>query len=193
MKFMTNNLLTADHAGVGELFGELDAALGAGIKTRAFALLDLAWARLAVHIRAEHLCLFPAIREALADANQAQAEAVLTSDEAQALIAQLREDHNFFMTELSSAITSMRELQLAPDAKSEREVLRHVREKVASVASRLDIHNRLEEERLYSLPANLLPAGEEARLMARVRHELENMPPRFSDPERPENMCGGPG
>jgi hypothetical protein len=185
---MTSGLLTNDHAEVGELFGELDAALEAGSRSRAFALLDLVWARLAVHIRAEHLCLFPAILEALAGTHQAQEEAVLSSGEAHDLIAQLRDDHNFFMDELSSAVKTMRELQLVPDDKSDAQVLRHMRGKVASVASRLDIHNKLEEEHLYRWPADLLSAAEEANLTARVRHEIENMPPRFADPEQPENV-----
>ena len=56
--------MASDHAEVGDLLNEIDAALKSGDATRAFTLLDLAWARLAIHIRAEHLCLFPAILNA---------------------------------------------------------------------------------------------------------------------------------
>jgi hypothetical protein len=176
---MTSNLLRDDHAEVGGLFKELDTALGAGDKRRAFALLDLVWARLAVHIRAEHLCLFPAIIDALASHPQAESEAVVTSVEAQDLIARLRDDHNFFMNELSSAVKAMRELLSAPGDKMEARRMCEVRQLVAAVGNRLDEHNRLEEERLYSLPADLLASAEQARLLACIRSELENLPPRF--------------
>jgi hypothetical protein len=176
---MTSNLLRDDHAEVGGLFKELDAALGAGDKSHAFALLDLVWARLAVHIRAEHLCLFPAIIDALAILPQAESEAVVISVEARDLIARLREDHNFFMNELSSAVKTMRELLSAPGDKMEARGMREVRQIVAAVGSRLNEHNRLEEERLYSLPADLLASAEQARLLTCVRREIENLPPRF--------------
>jgi hypothetical protein len=176
---MASNLLRDDHAEVGGLFKELDAALGIGDKSRAFALLDLVWVRLAVHIRAEHLCLFPAILNALAGLPQAQSEAVVTSVEAQDLIARLRDDHNFFMTELSSAVKVMRELQSGRDDEAEGRGLRDVRQKITAVGSRLNEHNRLEEERLYGLPANLLTAVGLARLLARMRREIKNLPPRF--------------
>ncbi len=176
---MTSNPLIDDHAEVGGLFRELDAALGAGDKRRAFALLDLVWARLAVHIRAEHLCLFPAILAALAALPEARGEATVTAVEAQDVIARLREDHNFFMDELASAIKVMRELQSAPDDEAQARRLRDVWRKITVVGSRLDEHNRLEEERLYRWPAASLTDDEQARLLARVRRELENLPPRF--------------
>src|SRR5437764_14237253 len=55
----TESLLEEDHASLGGLIEELCAALDGSDVARSFALLDLVWARLAVHIRAEHLCLFP--------------------------------------------------------------------------------------------------------------------------------------
>lgn len=177
---MTTDFLTHDHAEIGDLFKELDAALGAGDTSRTFALLDLVWARLAVHIRAEHLCLFPAILDALARLPQAQSEAVVTPAEAQGLIARLHDDHNFFMNELSSAVKVMRELQSGRDANAAARGLRDIRQKVTAVGNRLDEHNRLEEERLYRWPADLLTAVEFARLISHVRREVENLPPRFT-------------
>lgn len=177
---MTSNLLRDDHAEVGALFRELDAALDAADQSRAFALLDLMWARLAVHIRAEHLCLFPAILDALAKSPKAQRETVVTSLAAEVLIARLRADHNFFMNELSSAIKVMRESGSEPEDEAKERTLRDVREKVAAVFSRLEEHNRLEEEQLYRWPASLLTVNEQAQLLARVQREVENLPPRFA-------------
>jgi hypothetical protein len=176
---MTSNLLRDDHAQVGALVKELDAALGREDAARSFALLDLVWARLAVHIRAEHLCLFPAILDALAELPEAQSEAVVTSFEAKDLIAHLREDHNFFMNELASAIKVMREMGSAPSDERVARALRSVRRKVNAVGHRLEQHNRLEEERLYRWPASLLTTTEQARLLARVAREVENLPPRL--------------
>jgi hypothetical protein len=180
---MTTNLLRDDHAEAGALFKELDSALGAGDTRRAFALLDLAWARLAVHIRAEHLCLFPAILDALALLPKDQSEVVVTLDEAQAVVAQLRDDHNFFMNEFSSAIKTMRELLAAPDDQSEAQRLRGVRQKIATISSRLEKHNDLEEAQVYRWPDQILNKAQQTRLMAQLRREIRNLPPRFADPE----------
>ena len=64
---MTEDFMEQDHAALGEIFHQLDSALGEGDRVRAFELLDLAWARLAVHIRAKHLHLFPAVFNTLAE------------------------------------------------------------------------------------------------------------------------------
>ena len=64
---MADDFMEQDHTALGEIFRQLDAALAGGDTIRAFEVLDLAWARLAVHIRAEHLYLFPAVLNALAE------------------------------------------------------------------------------------------------------------------------------
>lgn len=56
-----NESLASDHAELDELLGELFAAFEAGEIELIYRTLDLFWARLAMHIRAEHLHLFPAI------------------------------------------------------------------------------------------------------------------------------------
>ena len=58
------SVLADDHSEIDTLMGDLLSALEEGNKSKAFARLNLLWARLAVHIRAEHLCLFPSILEA---------------------------------------------------------------------------------------------------------------------------------
>lgn len=57
--------LARDHGELDLLFAELRVAFEAGDIREIHLRLDLFWARLAVHIRAEHLQLFPAIVRAL--------------------------------------------------------------------------------------------------------------------------------
>jgi hypothetical protein len=64
MKNPVESLLEDDHASLGQLFAYLDEELARPDIARAFELLDLFWARLAVHIRAENLHLFPALANA---------------------------------------------------------------------------------------------------------------------------------
>jgi hypothetical protein len=57
-----NNLLASDHDELDELLDKLFASFDAsGSVEQIYQKLDLFWARLAVHIRAEHLHLFPLI------------------------------------------------------------------------------------------------------------------------------------
>ena len=64
MNNSVESLLEDDHAALGELLAELDSELAKPNFVRGFELLDLFWARLAVHIRAENLHLFPALANA---------------------------------------------------------------------------------------------------------------------------------
>lgn len=58
------DLLVNDHAELDLLLRGLPAEFDRGAARDVLAKLDLAWARLAVHIRAEHLHLFPALLKA---------------------------------------------------------------------------------------------------------------------------------
>src|SRR3982750_973169 len=108
------SVLAHDHSEVDTLIHELLAALGEGNKTQSFARLDLLWARLAMHIRAENLCLFPAILAALDNVIGTPQDGVPSLEEASMMIARLRDDHDFFMRELVSAVKTMREVKAAP-------------------------------------------------------------------------------
>jgi hypothetical protein len=55
-----------------------------------------------------------------------------------------------------------------------------VRRAVEAVAARLEEHNALEEERVYSWTQQLMP-DEEAQLAVDIRRELTNLPPRFDE------------
>jgi hypothetical protein len=168
-------VLADDHSEIDILIGDLLAALDEGEKSKTFARLDLLWARLAVHIRAEHLCLFPSILEA----NFSDTCNSLTFQEAQREIDKLRLDHDFFMRELGTTVNTLRKQQTRSNHGVISKQLRDVRRSVLKVQSRLDTHNQLEENHVYKWVNVVLDEAKRLTLMARIRHEMENMPPRF--------------
>ena len=176
---MISELMERDHHQLSVLLKDLLSALDEQALSTTFELLDLFWARLAVHIRAENLCLFPALLGAFSG-EQRNAVGAPTFDEVKSAVETLRSDHNFFMEQLSKAVNSMR------DAKSEKNshrtitICEEVRRIVAAVSERLSEHDRLEEEHVYKWTDCLLKAAESDRLRDAVRRELENMPPRFT-------------
>jgi hypothetical protein len=175
----TERLLAADHAELDELSRGLRANLDRGDAAGAFATLDLFWARLAMHIRAENLHLFPAILAALAHAAEGRADLTPAPGEVREAVAQLRGDHDFFMHELARAVNMMREVLPTSEGGQTLAVVRDVGRIMRAVEERLAGHNSLEEEFVYGLPAVLLSAAGQAALAARVEHELTNLPPRF--------------
>jgi hemerythrin superfamily protein len=148
--------LLDDHNAVGEVLKQLLTALDNKDVQTSHAKLDLLWARLAVHIRAEHLHLFPAIAS--------------KTTAAQPTIETLRVDHDFFMRELAHAIRLLR------DETNLTAVTGIVRE----VEKRLTTHNEIEEHQIYRWSSTMLTEPEQLDLLARINAELENRPPRFS-------------
>ena len=59
--------------------------------------------------------------------------------------------------------------------------IERVRQMIAKVRDRLEVHNKLEEDMVYRWPARLLETAEQAALEVRIRGELKNLPPRFRD------------
>lgn len=173
-----NDILVDDHAEVGALLGGLWDAFDGGDAREVLAKLDYVWARLAMHIRAEHLHLFPALSQA-AGAGPASPDAP-TPQEVYASIERLREDHDLFMRELAGAVNETRSLA-AEGVSAGGARLRQVRERVLAVAERLAEHNRLEEEQAYLWQGSLLDGAARAGLSAAMRREVENVPPRFSN------------
>jgi hypothetical protein len=149
--------LSDDHDAVSEILEQLLTALDHKDVQTSYSRLDLLWARLAVHIRAEHLHLFPAIASKL--------------PEVQPMIDRLRVDHDFFMRELARAIGILR-----TDAK-----LDAVRDAVLEIETRLATHNEIEEREIYRWSSTMLTEPEQLELFARINAELENRPPRFSE------------
>lgn len=165
--------LAEDHSELDALLGELFAALDENDARQAFQKLDYFWARLAMHIRAEHLHLFPAILNRF---GQAEIISAPNLETAQNALEKLREDHDFFMRELAAAIKQMRETL---DGKSKNDGgLRAVEEKIRAVRNRLEKHNELEETEVYQWLA-FMDESTRLDLNERMKKELENLPPRF--------------
>ena len=157
--------LSDDHNAVGEVLKQLLTALDSNDVATSHSKLDLLWARLAVHIRAEHLHLFPAVTNRLPDA--------------QVIVDQLRMDHDFFMRELAQAIAILRDLSI--DRAAYEAELRAVGDAVRAVEKRLATHNDVEEDEVYRHLGIILTHTEQSDLLARINAELQNRPPRFSE------------
>ncbi|HEX6732980.1 MAG TPA: hemerythrin domain-containing protein [Pyrinomonadaceae bacterium] len=176
---MTNSiesLLGNDHESLAELLTELDSAFGKADAVSAFELLDLFWARLAVHIRAENLHLFPAIATAATSLFTGKGS-LPTSEEAHNILLQLRSDHDFFMKELAQMIKVARELTGREEVPP-REI-KELRRRMTDIRKRLETHNLLEERLVYTWPSLLFDEKSVAALGDGLRAELENLPPRF--------------
>ncbi|HEU4837488.1 MAG TPA: hemerythrin domain-containing protein [Pyrinomonadaceae bacterium] len=158
MVAQTRERLLDDHHAVSEVLKQLLTALDNKDVETSYARLDLLWARLAVHIRAEHLHLFPAVT----------ARAPQLSE---AIVENLRDDHDFFMRELAQAIRTLRE---AND-------LAAVTDTVREIEKRLATHNEIEETQIYRWSSTILTEPEQLELLAKINGELENRPPRFSE------------
>lgn len=155
--------LSDDHDAVSEVLKQLLTALDNKDLDTSYSKLDLLWARLAVHIRAEHLHLFPAMTSRLSEAH--------------AIVETLRADHDFFMRELAQAIGRLRESHKTGDEAKWDAVGDTVRE----VEKRLATHNEIEEDQIYRWSSTILTEPEQLELLARINAELENRPSRFSE------------
>ena len=169
--------LADDHHAVSEVLTQLFAALDNKDVQTSHSKLDLLWARLAVHIRAEHLHLFPTVTKRL---TESPAGVVPDVSEARAIIETLRADHDFFMHELARAIGILRELPQTIVTASDEARFTAVGDTIREVETRLATHNEIEENEIYRWSSMILTEPEQADLVARINAELENRPPRFS-------------
>lgn len=181
-----NDLLAADHSEIDVLLDDVFAALEAGEAGQIYQKLDFFWARLAMHIRAEHLHLFPAIMGAIEMLKHtAENRPLPVLQTAQSAINGLREDHSFFMHACSAAIKKMRGLSEGNQA--DEDVSNHistVREVMITVRRRLEAHNETEESEVYGLVEMLLNQTEQKVLNGRIQNELANLPPRFGEKDK---------
>ena len=173
-----SEVLTHDHAELDKLLEKLCLALQIGEVQEIHQRLDRFWAQLAVHIRAEHLVLFPTILRAL----RGNLRGTPSPSEAEKIIEELHSDHDFFMSKLSGAIKLVRGLLKTSDNELRSRELKTVGAIVRSVAERLTTHNKLEEEGIYVWVGLMLNQPKQSELSARVQTELERMPPRFEAP-----------
>lgn len=170
--------LSDDHRSVDKVLKQLLTALENKDVETSYSKLDLLWARLAVHIRAEHLHLFPTLINRLTGSI---AGTVPNLSEVQTAIGKLRADHEFFMRELARAVGILRELPQPPNSSANEASLASVLDIVLSVKTRLEEHNEIEEDEIYRWSATILTKPEEMDLATRINAELEHRPARFSE------------
>lgn len=176
-----DNLLADDHSKLDKLFEAILVALGKGDYAYAFTTLDYFWARLAMHIRAEHLHLFPALLETGVRKSADNEKRIAKDQSVESVIEQLRADHNFFMSELAGVIKTMRLILADDNSDSSLDDLAVVKERLGNVRDRLITHNEIEEARVYPLVESSLLPEEAASLRHKMKKELDNVPPRFVD------------
>ena len=167
MEDRIESILKHDHAEIDVLLVQTLRSIDSGETAEALSSLDWFWARLAIHIRAEHRHLFPAILNA--QAGHVPEGATSTASDMSDLIARLHSDHDFFMQELKMAVKSLRAS----------EELRTVRSRIEAVMCRLAEHNFVEENEVYKRADELLAAGSNDGLASAVRADLKNLPLRF--------------
>jgi hemerythrin superfamily protein len=174
---LASQQLSDDHQAVGDILEQLLTSLNNTDAEATYSRLDLLWARLAVHIRAEHLHLFPTVLSRLTESTDDPAVPGLS--EAQSIVENLRADHDFFMRELARAIGVLRELPKEIDGANDKAKLTAVENTVREIEKRLVTHNEVEEKKIYRWASTLLIESEQSELIKRINAELENRPPRF--------------
>lgn len=169
--------LKIDHEVLDDMLKQLIIQLGKPDLAWAFETLDLFWASLAVHIRAENICLFPAILNAASD--RFGVDGIPPYAEAKGIIEQLRNDHAFLMSELGQVMKALRAMIIHPEYSAGITVT-ELRDRIVAVAERLEEHNGVEEEQVYVWPSGLFDRETSERLDIGIRSEIENMPSRFA-------------
>jgi hemerythrin superfamily protein len=169
-------LLAHDHSELDVALAGVFSALAAGEAEQSFKNLDIFWAHLAMHIRAENIDLFPTLLDASERA--LQRVGIPAQETIQEIITQLLADHDFFMSELAVAMKQLRKLRRS-DGQDPAPALACVREQMARVSRRLEAHNALEEAQVYDWVDALLDDSERRALNERLRRQLDNLPSRF--------------
>jgi hypothetical protein len=185
MSSAASDQLIEDHVALDKILKELKAVLAGRDVIAGHAKLDLFWARLAVHIRAEHLHVFPAVLSHLESVKGGSAPDLSA---AQSLIARLVADHDYFMVGLARLMKTMRELLKVSETEIINEQAGYVSDMVDEIEQRLIDHNDLEEERVYRWVTTIPGSAHQEDLARQIIGELEKRPPRFPlnawNPER---------
>jgi hemerythrin-like domain-containing protein len=171
-------LLAHDHAELDALLAAAFSALAAGDVERSFRNLDLFWAYLAMHIRAENVHLFPALLQA--SERSPRTGGVPAPETVREIITRLRADHDFFMIELAAAMKQLRELHQS-DRQDSAPIFAKVRQQVSRVHDRLEAHNALEEAQVYHWAGAFLDGSQQKVLNEKLQQELNYLPARFRD------------
>ncbi len=168
-----------DHKLMQEVLDDLTSLLQKRDVNWSFELLDLFWSQLAVHIRAENVCLFPAILNAPRDAFS-EDRGLPPYQQVKSTIDSLRADHTFFVDQVAQVLRRIRELLADPEISriSLETALKDIQMTMESVAERLEIHWRLEEKQVYRWPELLLAPDQYELLTTVLSGEVEKMPRR---------------
>lgn len=169
-------LLAHDHSKLNDILEQVFEALKEGDRRTTLLNLDYFWALLAVHIRAEHLHLFPILLQTATELHSVEAIGDILSKLPE-IISCLRRDHDFFVKEIGKDVNRLR-VDNTEDADTLD--LGDVRKDLTVVAQRLTEHNEMEEKDIYPLAQALLTAEEIKELTVSIRSELANIPPRFA-------------
>lgn len=165
--------LEKDHEQLAAVLLELMGLLGKSDIRWSFEVLDLFCAQLALHMRAENVCLFPAILNAPAELYVKSGS--LDAMSVRATIEKLKLDHTFFNEELAKAVRLMRQL-LEETSADNRTLINEAVRIIAEVAIRLGTHEELEEEQAYKWARVLLNEEEIERLEAAIATTLHSLP-----------------
>ena len=165
----------SDHRMMDEVLGDLAILLQKEDIEWSFELLDLFWRQLAVHIRAENVCLFPTILNASREIFGKNG--LPEFEEAKAAIDQLRADHTFLVDQLSQALRILRELLANTKPASDvTESIGEIRARILAVSEKLRAHTALEEERVYKWPKIILSPEQFETLQEAFVRESEKVP-----------------
>lgn len=175
---MSEGLLDHDHKELDKILDSYFGALSQSNFERAYHYLDFLWARLGMHIRAEHVHLFPALLASF-DVPESAPAFGPTREEAQAAIAQLRKEHDSFINDIWAALKPMRAILADADASHDTTFFR---EKIEEMNESLQAHNRREEAFMYRWVEGRLSPAQLADLHQKMQTELEKLPPRFREP-----------
>ena len=165
-----------DHQMMDEALRDLVTLLQKEDLEWSFELLDLFWRQLAVHIRAENVCLFPTILNAPRDVFGKNG--LPEFEDVKTIVDQLRADHNFLVDHLAQALRILRQLlactNTLPDDVTNS--IGDIRAHIVAVSERLRSHAKLEQERVYRWPELILSREQLETLQDAFLRESETVP-----------------
>lgn len=172
-------LLKTDHEVLEAMLRDMVVQLEKSNFVWAYDAFDLFWGSLTVHINVENNFLFPALLNC--DRERLGRNELPTYAELEKMIQQLKNDHATFMDQLVELMRELRGLlNTGPLSWEKRQSVEKIKRSLVSFSTWFRMHNETEEERIHSLPARILPAGDLVRLEMAVRTEIQNLPSRFA-------------
>lgn len=171
------SLLAHDHEDLNLILEELNKVFSLKDLDKALEVLDSFWGRLAVHIRAENVFLFPALLNVLNDTEKVSHPELsdMKRKEISHMLAELIEDHNYFMKQLIPVVKKLRTLCKNRDSTG----LSEIQNSLIPVFERLEKHNEIEETQIYRQAKLLLKPAEQIELNQKIDQDLKNLPARL--------------